>query len=93
MLLLPLTENAMKHGPLARRKGKVILKVSTLGDLVRIEISNPGAFTGRRDGGSGISIVEKRIALAYGDRASFAIEGDRSEGEDRTRAVVAVPRR
>ncbi len=51
MLLLPLAENAMKHGPLARHKGEVVLRVTIERDLVRIELSNPGSFRGPRDGG------------------------------------------
>jgi two-component system sensor histidine kinase AlgZ len=89
MLLLPLAENAMKHGPLARHKGEVVLRVALVRDLVRIEMSNPGAFTGPRDGGNGLAIVRKRLALAFGNGASFTIS---AEGEDRTHAVVIVPR-
>lgn len=88
MLLLPLAENAMKHGPLARHKGEVGVSVSLVRDLVRIEISNPGKFTGPRVGGNGLAIVKKRLGLTFGDSASFSIE---SAGEDRTRAVVVIP--
>ncbi|MBS2018102.1 MAG: histidine kinase [Deltaproteobacteria bacterium] len=88
MLLLPLAENAMKYGPLARHKGEVVVKVSLVRDLVRIEIANPGAFTGPREGGNGLAIVRKRLGLAFGDGATFAIEAD---GDDRTRAVVVLP--
>jgi signal transduction histidine kinase len=88
MVLLPLVENAMKHGPLARHKGVVRFVVVASGDRVRVEIENPGAYAGRRVGGSGLPIVEKRLALAYGKAATFAIEGD---GE-RTRVVLTLPR-
>jgi two-component system, LytTR family, sensor histidine kinase AlgZ len=88
MLLLPLAENAMKHGPLARQKGEVVLRVSRVRDLVRIELSNPGAFRGPRQGGNGLAIVKKRLSLTYGNGASFVIE---REGDDRTHAVVVVP--
>lgn len=88
MLLLPLAENAMKHGPLARHKGEIVLAVTLVRDLVRIEISNPGAFGGPRAGGNGLAIVRKRLGLAFGDSASFVIEAD---GDDRTRAVVVIP--
>ena len=88
MLLLPLAENAMKHGPLARHKGEVVLSVTRVRDLVRIELSNPGPFAGPREGGSGLDIVKRRLALTFGDRASFTIE---AEGDSRCRAVVIVP--
>lgn len=89
MLLLPLAENAMKHGPLARNRGRVDLRVVDAGETLRIELSNPGAYEGPRDGGSGVSIVRKRLALAYGERATLAIE---AEGAGRTRAVVTLPK-
>ena len=88
MILLPLAENAMKHGPLARHKGEVVLRVTMVRSLVRIELSNPGVFTGPRDGGNGLAIVKKRLALTFGDEASFVIE---REGDDRTHAIVVVP--
>ena len=87
MVLLPLVENAMKHGPLARNKGTVRFVVRKEGDCVHVELSNPGAFAGRREGGSGLPIVEKRLALAYGRSARFTIERD---GE-RTKASLLVP--
>ena len=89
MLLLPLAENAMKHGPLARHKGEVVLRVTIVADLVRIELSNPGSFKGPREGGHGLAIVKKRLALTFKTGASFTIE---AEGDDRTHAVVVVPR-
>lgn len=88
MLLLPLAENAMKHGPLARNKGEVALTITVVRGLVRIELSNPGVFAGPRDGGNGLGIVKKRLSLAFGDRASFTID---REGDDRTHAIVVVP--
>lgn len=87
MLLLPLAENAMKHGPLARRRGDVVLRVEVVRGVVRIEIGNPGKFEGDRPGGSGLPIVRKRLGLAYGDEASFTIEAD---GE-RTCARLTLP--
>ncbi len=87
MVLLPIAENAMKHGPLARHKGPLRFVIA-VSDQVTIEISNPGAFTGPRVGGSGLPIVAKRLALAYGDAASFTIEGD----GDRTKAEVRLPK-
>ncbi|MBX3265015.1 MAG: histidine kinase [Labilithrix sp.] len=88
MVLLPLVENAMKHGPLARNKGAVVFAITTSGDEVLVELSNPGAYKGPREGGSGLPIVQRRLALAYGRAASFTIEGD----GDRTRASVRLPR-
>jgi len=88
MVLLPLIENAMKHGPLARNKGTVRFAVTSSGDEVLVEIENPGAYAGPRAGGSGLPIVEKRLALAYGEAARLSIE---AKGE-RTRASMTLPR-
>ncbi|MCL2726139.1 MAG: histidine kinase [Polyangiaceae bacterium] len=87
MLLLPLAENAMKHGPLKRHSGPVRLAVTSKQHSVRIEISNPGTYSGPRDGGSGLPIVHKRLALAYGDRARFAIVTEANQ----TLAIVDLP--
>jgi LytS/YehU family sensor histidine kinase len=87
MVLLPLVENAMKHGPLARQKGVVRFSVKALPDGaggsasgIRVELSNPGAYGGRRAGGSGLAIVDKRLGLAYGKAASLTIESDGERG-------------
>lgn len=89
MVLLPVAENAMKHGPLARHRGVVRFSVAEGPSGITITLSNPGRFAGPREGGSGLPIVRKRLALAYGDRASFSI---RADGESRSTAVVVLPR-
>lgn len=90
MVLLPLVENAMKHGPLARHKGVVRFSVKEGADgAIDVELSNPGVYKGPRAGGSGLPIVEKRLALAYGKAAAFAMVAD----GDRTRATLRLPRR
>jgi hypothetical protein len=91
MLLLPIAENAMKHGPGAGHRGGVALSVRADASALVIELVNPGAYRGPRDGGSGLPMVEKRLALAYGSRASFAIGAD-GDGRDRTRVTVRLPR-
>jgi hypothetical protein len=90
MILLPLAENAMKHGPGNGHRGEVVVSVAREGHEVLVAIENPGAFAGRRAGGQGISAVEKRLALAYGDRAAFSIGAAPNNGE-RTRAEVRLP--
>jgi LytS/YehU family sensor histidine kinase len=88
MILLPIAENAMKHGPSAGHRGELVLYVRAEGGELTMELSNPGAYRGPRDGGSGLPIIEKRLALAYGDRAKFGIRGD---GE-RTIVSVRLPK-
>jgi len=88
MLLLPLAENAVKHGPAAGHAGAIVLAArTTADDRVVVSIANPGAYRGRRPGGSGIEIVERRLALAYDDQAVLTIA---AVGET-TRAEVTLP--
>lgn len=92
MLLLPIAENAMTHGPGAGHRGRVALSVRADGEALVIALSNPGAYRGPRAGGSGLPMVENRLRVAYGDRASFMIGADGDDAQ-RTRVTLRVPRR
>ncbi len=89
MLLLPLVENAITHGPAAGHPGEVRVAIDLDESEVRVRIENPGVFRGRREGGQGLGMVERRAALAYGPAARFAI----APGDDRTVATLVLPRR
>ena len=88
MLLLPVVENAIKHGPAASHSGPVTVRISAEPTVLHIEVENPGAFTGRRPGGEGLRLVEKRLEHAYGDQASFSIAAH----GPRTLARLSLPR-
>ncbi len=87
MLLLPLAENAVKHGPAAGHRGVVHLRIEREGDSLRFTLENPGAYRGPRPGSSGLPVVEKRLMLAYGEGAKLEI---RDVGE-RTRVELKLP--
>ena len=89
MLLLPLAENAVKHGPGSGHTGPVVLSVEQDADgrRIRIFITNPGTFSGPRPGGEGLHMVERRLALAYEGQAQLSIE---TRGSD-TVAEVSLP--
>jgi len=89
LLLLPLVENAVKHGPAKGHRGIVALSARIVGDRLRIVLRNPGPYAGRRDGGEGIGMIEKRLDLAYDGAASVVVEAD----GDGTRATLSAPRR
>lgn len=90
LLLLPLVENAMTHGPAAGHRGEVRLSVRREepdGGVV-IELENPGLFTGERDGGHGLQTVRRRLELTWPGAARLDIG---PLGADRTRTTVHIP--
>jgi len=88
LVLLPLAENAVKHGPAAGHRGPISLTVQARGDALVFTLENPGASKGPREGSSGLPTVERRLALAYEGRASLALTTD----DARTRVTVTLPR-
>lgn len=90
MILLPLVENAIKHGPSAGHNGHVGLEIERIdGDKLRLEIRNPGPYVGRREGGEGIAMVERRLALSYKCETELDIAGD-DKGEHTT-TILSLP--
>jgi LytS/YehU family sensor histidine kinase len=75
MLFLPLVENAVTHGPSAGHSGEVVVRLRRDTDaphVLEIEDRESQRFGGRRAGGEGIAMVERRLALAYGGRARLS---------------------
>ena len=87
LLLLPLAENAVKHGPAAGHAGALSLRCRREGDALRVTLENPGAYRGPREGSAGLPTMERRVALAYGGAAVFEIRAE----ADRTRATLSLP--
>ncbi len=87
LVLLPLFENAIKHGPAAGHDGEVEMQVRAQNGDAVVSIENPGAFGGPRDGAQGLASVERRLVLAYGEdtRAVFA------STDTSTRVTVHLP--
>jgi len=90
LLLLPLAENAVKHGPGAGHRGEIRLEISQEGETVRIVLENPGVYRGPRQGSEGLPTIEKRLALAYGGKASLQISPAPGDPE-RTRVHLTLP--
>jgi signal transduction histidine kinase len=88
LVLLPLAENAIKHGPAAGHAGDVSIAIAWSAKGLRIELSNPGPYRGRRSGSEGLPTVERRLALAYDGAARLEIGGD----ERRTTVVLELPK-
>jgi hypothetical protein len=73
LVLLPLFENAIKHGPAAGNRGTVRLLARSDDGATAIEVHNPGTFGARREGSSGLASVERRLALTYGSAVRLVI--------------------
>lgn len=66
LILLPVVENAIKHGPAAGHAGQVRVVVRDNGGAgVIVEVRNPGPLGPPREGGQGIALTRRRLALAY----------------------------
>ena len=92
LILLPLFENAVKHGPAAGHRGTLSLRVSEGDGYVWVHLENPGEFRGLREGGSGFATVQQRLRLAYAGAASVQIEGLQIQGHaGRTRVTLKLP--
>ena len=88
MLLLPLVENAMKHGPAAGHRGVVRISIEATEERVRITVENPGPYAGPRPGGQGVEMVRRRLRLTWGDDADLSLKGI----DGRTHATLDLPR-
>jgi hypothetical protein len=86
MILLPLVENAIKHGPASGHRGVVRFAVgpSSHPERLVVTVENPGAYAGPRAGSEGLPTVERRLELAYGEEATLRI----ARAGDRTRVDV-----
>ena len=87
MLLVPLAENAVKHGPAAGHSGEVRLWAQEQGGCVQLQLENPGPYRGPREGSDGLPTLHRRLEVAYGGRASLALV----EREGHTRATLELP--
>lgn len=87
LLLLPLAENAVKHGPASGHRGELSVATTLLDGRVRITLGNPGAYGGPRAGSHGLPTLERRLLLAYDGAAKLEL---RAEGP-RTLATMELP--
>jgi two-component system, LytTR family, sensor histidine kinase AlgZ len=90
LILLPLAENAVKHGPAAGHRGEIRLTV-TRGDTITITLDNPGPYRGPRDGGEGVPTVQKRLNLAYAGQASLTLSASPAALSASPAALSASP--
>jgi hypothetical protein len=91
MLLQSLVENAVKHGiaPLPGG-GELSIKARLDGDVLVLEVDNPGRLADPHPGATGLGLANarERLRILYGNRASLTLENrDGCVG-----ATVTVPR-
>jgi two-component system sensor histidine kinase AlgZ len=91
MILLPIAENAVKHGPASGHRGVIRFAIGVEGDLLQVTVENPGRYAGPRAGSEGLPTIERRLQLAYGGRAALRIAGVSGDFE-RTRVTITLPR-
>lgn len=89
LLLLPVVENAMKHGPAAGHRGPVRIGVEARADRCVIHVENPGPYTGPRPGGHGVSMVQRRLELGFAAGSGLVL-AQISADPPRTRATVTL---
>jgi hypothetical protein len=80
LILQPLVENAVVHG-LAGHQGAVMVRVyaTTARDTLTLRVTNTiAAERPARTGGIGLRNVRERLAIQFGERASFRAEADES---------------
>ncbi len=93
-LLQPLVENAVVHGVAPRTAGGTIwISVRPEGDSVRLSVEDDGVGLGespRVGTKKTIASLPERLALAYGNDASFSLTRREAGG---ARATMLIPRR
>ncbi len=89
LLLLPLVENALKHGLAPSEIGGELCITARQDDTgLRLEVANTGAWGTEVPGtGTGLRNLEARLRLAFGPGARFHLE----RREPWTRAVITLP--
>jgi two-component system, LytTR family, sensor histidine kinase AlgZ len=87
LLLLPLAENAVKHGPARGHRGRITVRTIAEGERIRVSIESPGPYGGPRAGSHGLPTLERRLSLAYAGAAMLSLGGESSS----TTAIVDLP--
>jgi len=91
MSLNTLLENAVKHGiGQSKSGGQIIISVTTDKGIVNIKVENTGFYDPKpksSEGGIGLENLDKRLALLYGEKASFLIENENKM----VKAVIKMP--
>lgn len=86
MVLQPLVENSIKHGPdLTNDSVHIVVKASKDGDRLWLEVVDNGkgcsdVIHAMANGGIGLRNVRDRVQLLYGEQSSFTISSPEARG-------------
>jgi LytS/YehU family sensor histidine kinase len=79
MALQTLVENSVKYVVSPRREGGSIKVTATAADgrvRVSVEDDGPGFNAAQRPEGHGLALLDARLAILFGDRASMRVDSD-----------------
>lgn len=86
-----LCENAVRHGVERQAAGGLVqIETARDGELIQVRVTSPGPFLGEREGGLGIDLTRRRLALAYRGSATLNVETADSGAE--TVATLTLPK-
>jgi two-component system LytT family sensor kinase len=94
MIVQPLVENAIKHGISQRLEGgRIIIRASRANDMAVIEIEDngrglPADTEGENSLGIGLTNINERLKVIYGDRCNLRISSRSGQG---TVARLEIP--
>ena len=84
LLLLPLVENALRHGILPKRSGGVVVvSAQVVAGLLQLRIADDGAgwqSTAAESSGIGLANTARRLEELFGDRARLTIDRGTTRG-------------
>jgi LytS/YehU family sensor histidine kinase len=90
MALQTLVENSVKYAVSPRREGGSIRVIATAANghvRVTVEDDGPGFNAAHRPEGHGLALLEARLAMLFGDRATMSVVSHPGE----TRVTLDVP--
>jgi len=91
LLMQPLVENALMHGALRSRPGRLTVSARLeAGNVVFETRDNGPALGARRPGGKGVSIVERRLELEGAAAMAFSLHRDGAETVARVRLPLVL---
>jgi sensor histidine kinase YesM len=84
LLLLPLVENALRHGILPKRSGGVVVvRAQVVAGVLELQIADDGAgwqSNAPESSGIGLANTARRLEELFGDRARLTIDRGKARG-------------